>query len=223
MTDENSLASKITLTGNLDKPYIDMIVRMPDPKTSTGLMPDNQITYFAEKEDMIVPFSSELIRVDEDGGNVISYGLSSYGYDVRLGNKFKIFTNVNNSLIDPKNIDVNAFINVEGDYIIIPPNSFILAYSLEKIKMPDHVTGLVLSKSTYARAGINCLATPLEPGWEGHITLEYSNNTNLPVKMYAGEGCCQVLFFAANPCDVTYEDRSGKYMNQPAEPVIGKV
>lgn len=190
-------------------------------ETMTGLMPDNQIDYYSVAHNMISPYYGKLIREESDK-KVISYGLSSYGYDLRLGYKFKIFTNVNNCLVDPKEIDQKAFCEAEGDHIIIPPNSFILAHSLEKITMPPNVTGLVLSKSTYARAGINCLATPLEAGWSGYVTLEFANTTSLPVKMYAGEGCCQVLFFASHECDTTYADRGGKYMNQPAEPVLGK-
>lgn len=198
------------------------VVMNPDPELAQGLMPDNQIRHFALNHNMIEPFTDGLVRESDLGEGIISYGLSSYGYDIRLGNKFKVFTNVNTTVVDPKAIDKTAFIDIETDVIIIPPNSFILAYSLEKIKMPANAAAIVLSKSTYARAGVICLATPLEPEWEGHVTLEFANTTNLPVKMYAGEGCCQILFLASNPCDTTYADRGGKYMHQAAEPVLGK-
>lgn len=154
---------------------------------------------------------------------VISFGLSSYGYDFRLGNKFKIFTNVNNSIVDPKNFDTSAFVDFEGDVCIIPPNSFVLASTLEKVNMPRNVTGVVLGKSTYARCGISCLATPLEAGWSGHVTLEFANTTPLPAKLYAGEGCCQVVFYAGEAPLVSYADRGGKYMNQAAEPVAPRL
>lgn len=154
---------------------------------------------------------------------VISYGLSSYGYDLRLDRKFKVFTNVNTGIIDPKEFDDKSFVDQEGDYVIIPPNSFILGSSMEKINMPDDVTGVVLGKSTYARTGINCIATPLEAGWSGYVTLEFANSTPLPVKMYAGEGCCQVLFFRGNSCMTTYADRMGKYQDQGPGPVVSKV
>lgn len=155
---------------------------------------------------------------------IVSYGLSSYGYDLRCGNKFKIFTNVNSTVIDPKKFDEKSFVEFEGDICIIPPNSFVLCASLERIKMPKDVTGVVLGKSTYARTGISCLATPLEAGWEGYVTLEFANTTPLPAMLYAGEGCCQVLFFKGSiPCEVSYADRGGKYNNQAAGPVTARV
>lgn len=191
-------------------------------RVNNGLLPDWEIKYHVEDYGMIEPFSNELVRINEVGEKVISYGLSSYGYDIRLGNKFKIFTNINNAVVDPKADDPKAYVEVESDTIIIPPNSFILAHSLERFKMPDDVLGLVTSKSTYARNGNICIATPLEPGWEGYITLEFANTTPTAIKMYAGEGCAQVLFIKSARCDVSYADRGGKYMNQPAEPVPGK-
>lgn len=164
------------------------------------------------------------IRTEE---KIISYGQSSYGYDIRSGLEFKIFSNLNASIVDPKNLDAKSYQDVvvekEGDYIIIPPNSFALAYSMEHICMPSDTTAIVLGKSTFARAGLVTLATPLECSWMGHITLEFANSTPLPMKFYAGEGCCQLLFFRGNPCDVTYADRFGKYNNQKAEVTLPKL
>lgn len=171
---------------------------------------------------MISPFVNGQVRMSDVGDKVISYGLSSYGYDLRLGRNFKIFTNVNNCVIDPKNFSEKSFVDFEGDVCIIPPNSFVLAASAERIIMPDDVVGVVLAKSTYARCGISCLATPLEPGWEGYVTLEFANTTPLPAMLYAGEGSCQVLFFRGNVCEVSYASRQGKYQNQSAGPVTAK-
>jgi dCTP deaminase len=165
-----------------------------------------------------------LIPIPGTHKKVVSYGLSSYGYDLRIGNKFKIFTNINSTVIDPKNFDERNFVEFEGDVCIIPPNSFVLAYSLEKIRMPRNVTGNVLGKSTYARCGISCLATPLEAGWEGHVTLEFANTTPLPAKLYAFEGAAQIEFFeGSDACEVSYADRKGKYMDQEAAPVAPRV
>lgn len=172
---------------------------------------------------LIYPFFSTQVRALDNGNKVVSFGLSSFGYDLRVGRKFKIFTNVNNSIIDPKDFSENSFVDFEGDVCIIPPNSFVLAYSEECIAMPGDLLGVVLGKSTYARCGINCLATPLEPGWVGHVTLEFANTTPLPAKIYAGEGSCQVLFFKGENCRTSYSDRNGKYQYQSAEPVIPKV
>ena len=168
---------------------------------------------------MISPFESSQCRYRKSGlgvgEKVISYGLSSFGYDVRIANEFKIFTNVNSSIIDPKDFNPSSFVDFTGDVCIIPPNSFVLARSLEYFNMPNDVTGLVLGKSTYARCGLSCLATPLECGWSGHITLEFANTTPLPAKLYANEGAAQVLFFqGSSPASVTYADRAGKYQNQ---------
>lgn len=180
-----------------------------------------------KKKPMIDPFISRSVNRDENDNKIISYGLSSYGYDLRSGHKFKIFTNVNSAVVDPKDLDEKSFVDVEvknGDYIIIPPNSFALTYSLEKIRVPRNVTGVVLSKSTYARTGLICLATPLEAGWEGYVTLEFSNTTPLPMKFYAGEGCCQVLWFEGDvQCLTSYADRGGKYQNQLAEVTLPRV
>ena len=146
---------------------------------------------------------------------IISYGTSSYGYDVRIANEFKIFTNVNTTVLDPKNFNDGSFVDFVGDVCIIPPNSFVLARTLEYFHMPRDVTGLVLGKSTYARLGISCLATPIEAGWCGEIVLEFANTTPLPVKLYANEGAAQLLFFKGDKqCSVSYADRGGKYQNQ---------
>lgn len=180
------------------------------------ILSDNEIRALCENMDapMIFPYSPTL----ESKGK-ISHGPSSYGYDFRIGRDFKIFHNLNNgpagSLIDPKKFDPQFCMDVKNvDFVIIPPNSFVLGYSLETVHMPDDVTGIVLGKSTYARCGIDTLCTPLEAGWKGQITLEFSNNTSMPVKMYAEEGAVQVLFFRGNPCDTTYASRNGKYQNQ---------
>lgn len=171
---------------------------------------------------MIEPFANRSVK-EEDGKRLISYGLSSYGYDLRIGNKFKIFTNINSTVIDPKNFDTDSFVDFEGDVCIIPPNSFVLAASVEYIRMPRNVTGVVLGKSTYARTGIVCIATPLEAEWEGHVTLEFANTTPLPAMLYANEGAAQVLFFEGEDCLTSYMDRGGKYQFQESGPVLPKV
>jgi dCTP deaminase len=159
---------------------------------------------------MIKPFTEKQISKGK-----ISYGLSSYGYDIRVGHDFKVFTNVRTAIVDPKNFDPRSFIDYRGDVCIIPPNSFALAASVEYMKIPRDVLCICVGKSTYARCGIITNVTPLEPGWEGHITLEISNTTTLPAKIYAGEGLVQVLFFQSDePCEVTYADRGGKYQGQ---------
>lgn len=159
---------------------------------------------------MIVPFS-----LSESKGGVVSYGLSSYGYDIRISNTFKIFTNVNNSIVDPKKFDENAFQDFTGDVCIIPPNSFALGKSVERFKIPRNVLGICLGKSTYARCGIIMNITPLEPEWEGYLTLEISNTTPLPAKIYANEGIAQLLFLESDEvCRVSYADKKGKYQDQ---------
>lgn len=159
---------------------------------------------------MIEPFEPGQVR---DG--VISYGLSSYGYDIRAAGDFRIFTNVNNVVVDPKNFDKDAFVEYRGDVCIIPPNSFALARSVEYFRMPENVTGICLGKSTYARIGVITSFTPLEAGWEGQLTIEISNTTPLPARIYANEGIAQVLFFASDEaCRVSYADRGGKYQGQ---------
>jgi dCTP deaminase len=167
---------------------------------------------------MISPFHSGSRNTTERGDRVPSYGLSSYGYDVTLGNDFKIFTNVNNSCIDPMDFDEKSFVDMhveDGECIIIPPNSFILAVTKEYFCIPRDVIAQCLGKSTYARCGVNTLISPLEPEWEGHITMEFANSTTLPVKMYVGAGCAQIIFHRASTvCEVSYKDRNGKYQGQ---------
>lgn len=162
------------------------------------------------KKGMIEPFVESQKRE-----GMISYGLSSYGYDARCSPEFKIFTNVNNAVVDPKDFSPTSFVDRETDVCIIPPNSFALARTVEYFRIPRDVLVICLGKSTYARCGIIVNVTPLEPEWEGHVTLEFSNTTPLPAKIYANEGVCQFLFFKGDqPCEVSYRDRSGKYMKQ---------
>lgn len=162
------------------------------------------------EQGMITPFSE-----GERRPGVVSYGVSSYGYDIRVSDEFKIFTNVNNSLVDPKNFDSKAFVDFKGPVCIIPPNSFALARTLEYFRIPRNVLVVTLGKSTYARCGIIINVTPLEPEWEGHITIEISNTTPLPAKVYANEGIAQLLFYLGNEsCEVSYKDRKGKYQGQ---------
>ena len=165
-------------------------------------------------EGMIEPFERDQVR-RLDGERVISYGTSSYGYDVRCAGEFKIFTNINSAVVDPKNFDDSSFVGLESDVCIIPPNSFALASTVEYFRIPSDVLTVCLGKSTYARCGIIVNVTPLEPEWEGHVTLEFSNTTNLPAKIYANEGVAQMLFFQSDEqCEVTYKDRGGKYQGQ---------
>lgn len=169
------------------------------------------------KNQMIEPFVENQVRQHDSGGNrVISYGTSSYGYDVRCSNEFKIFTNINSTVVDPKAFDEECFVDVKtDDFIIIPPNSFALASTIEYFRVPRDVLVVCLGKSTYARCGIIVNVTPLEPEWEGHVTLEFSNTTPLPAKIYANEGVAQMLFFGGNePCGTSYKDRKGKYQGQ---------
>lgn len=177
-----------------------------------SILPDWRIRELA-LEGMITPFEDRLIRTSANA-QVISYGLSSFGYDLRCADEWKVFTNVHSALVDPKNFDDKSFVDIKADEIIIPPNSFVLARSLEYIKIPDNVMVVAVGKSTYARCGIVANVTPLEPGWEGHVTLEFSNTTPLPAKMYANEGCVQLLFFEGERPEVTYGDRKGKYQGQ---------
>ena len=180
---------------------------------------DKWIKRMSLKEDMISPFSD--IQVEK---NIISYGVSSYGYDIRVSDEYKIFTNLNNSIVDPKKFDEKSFINYKGNECIIPPNSFALARSIEYFKIPRNILTICLGKSTYARCGIIVNVTPLEPGWTGHVTLELSNSTPLPAKIYANEGCCQFIFLKGNERpEVTYADRKGKYMDQENKVTLPKV
>ncbi len=163
---------------------------------------------------MIEPFESGQVR-ESAKGKLISYGTSSYGYDVRCSDEFKIFTNINHAVVDPKNFDTDSFVDVKSDVCIIPPNSFALARTVEYFRIPRSVLTVCLGKSTYARCGIIVNVTPLEPEWEGHVTLEFSNTTPLPAKIYANEGVAQMLFFESDDiCETSYADRSGKYQGQ---------
>lgn len=186
-----------------------------------SVLSDRQIMELCnkDKDPMITPFVGNQVKVNEKGERILSYGLSSYGYDLRLGNRFKIFTNINSTIVDPKNFSNDSFVEHEGDECIIPPNSFVLGYSLERLHIPRNVIATVLGKSTLARVGIVCIATPLEPDWQGYVTLEFANTTPLPAKIYAGEGCCQLLFFQGEDCITSYSDRNGKYNNQEPSPV----
>ena len=175
---------------------------------------DKWIRRMAEQHGMIEPFEPNQIK-EHDGRRIISYGTSSYGYDIRCANEFKIFTNINSTIVDPKNFDPKNFVTVEDDCCIIPPNSFALARTVEYFRIPRNVLTVCLGKSTYARCGIIVNVTPFEPEWEGYVTLEFSNTTPLPAKIYAGEGVAQVLFFESDEtCETSYKDRSGKYMGQ---------
>jgi dCTP deaminase len=197
-----------------------------------GIKPDEWIRQQVRMNGMIDPFEPEQVRsrpetktIHGDAAKLISYGTSSYGYDMRVSTSFRIFTNVWDSVVDPKSMDEKAFVSRTTDkHIMIPPNSFALAVSVEKFKIPKDVLCVVLGKSTYARCGIIINVTPLEPGWEGHVTLEISNTTPLPAKIYANEGIAQVLFFQSDlPCKTSYADRAGKYQNQKQEIVLPKV
>ena len=175
---------------------------------------DNWIRDMSENHEMISPFVPEQVRSNIDG-KIISYGTSSYGYDVRCANEFKIFTNINTAVVDPKNFEKGSFVDVKSDVCIIPPNSFALARTIEYFKIPRNVLTICLGKSTYARCGIIVNVTPLEPEWEGHVTLEFSNTTPLPAKIYANEGVAQMLFFESDDvCSTSYADRGGKYQKQ---------
>jgi dCTP deaminase len=171
---------------------------------------DRWIREMAQTRQMIDPFCEKQMRE-----GVISYGLSSYGYDLRVADEFKIFTNVNSAVVDPKKFDERSFVSIRADSIMVPPNSFALARSVEYFKIPRDVLTLCVGKSTYARCGIIVNVTPFEPEWEGFVTLEISNSTPLPAKIYANEGLCQILFFQGDePCQVSYKDKHGKYQNQ---------
>jgi dCTP deaminase len=179
---------------------------------------DRWIRRMAQEQRMIEPFvDSQMGRVDKEGRKCISFGLSSYGYDMRVAPEFRIFTNVLSAVVDPKNFDSKSFVEFQGDVCIVPPNSFALARSVEYFRIPRNVLTICLGKSTYARCGIITNGTPFEPEWEGYVTLEISNTTPLPAKIYANEGICQVLFFEADDddvCEVSYKDKAGKYQGQ---------
>lgn len=171
---------------------------------------DRWIRRMAKEHEMIQPFEEKQVRA---GG--ISYGVSSYGYDIRIANEFKIFTNINNTIVDPKEFDTKSFVDFKGDICVIPPNSFALGKSVEFFKIPRNVMTICVGKSTYARCGIITNVTPFEPEWEGFVTLEISNTTPLPAKIYANEGIAQVLFFESDEvCEISYADKKGKYQSQ---------
>jgi len=174
------------------------------------VLSDKWIKEMVRTNNIISPFENKQVRE-----NKISYGLSSFGYDARVSNEFKIFTNVNSEIVDPKNFKLNNFISKKGDECIIPPNSFVLSSTVEYFRIPNDVMVICLGKSTYARCGIIVNVTPLEPSWEGNVTLEFSNSTPLPAKIYANEGAAQFIFLKGNEKpDITYADRNGKYMKQ---------
>ena len=175
---------------------------------------DKWIRRLAKEHKMIEPFEPGMVR-ETSSGKAISFGTSSYGYDVRVADEFKIFTNINSTIVDPKDFDARNFVDFKGPVCIIPPNSFALARTVEYFRIPRDVLTICLGKSTYARCGIIVNVTPLEPEWEGHVTLEFSNTTPLPARIYANEGVAQMLFIGADEvCETSYKDRGGKYMGQ---------
>jgi dCTP deaminase len=175
---------------------------------------DKWIRHMAMEHGMIEPFQATQVR-EQDGQHVISFGNSSYGYDVRAADEWEIFTNINSAVVDPKNFDPKCLQPIKADSILIPPNSFALARTVEYFRIPRDVLVICLGKSTYARCGIIVNVTPLEPEWEGHVTLEFSNTTNLPARIYANEGVAQMLFLQSDEaCEVSYKDRGGKYQGQ---------
>jgi len=183
------------------------------------VMNDKWIKRMAKEHGMITPFEENQVRE-----NTISFGISSFGYDSKISDEFKVFTNVNTEIVDPKNFKPTNFVTRKGPECIIPPNSFALASTVEKFKIPDDVLVICLGKSTYARCGIIVNVTPLEPGWTGYVTLELSNSTPLPAKVYANEGCCQFIFLKGNERpETTYADRKGKYMDQENKVTLPKV
>lgn len=184
-------------------------------QSTGGVKPDSWIKEQSLNNGMIEPFEPELIRESDSGEKIVSYGTSSYGYDARCAPEFKIFTNIHSTVVDPKNFDPKSFLYVESDRCIIPPNSFALARTVEYFRIPRDVLVICLGKSTYARCGIIVNVTPLEPDWEGHVTLEFSNTTPLPAVIHANQGVAQFIFISADGvCDTSYKDRSGKYMKQ---------
>lgn len=176
---------------------------------------DRWIRRMALEHNMIEPFQEGQVRINGQGERAISYGVSSYGYDVRCADEFKIFTNINSVMVDPKAFDERSFVDFRGEVCIVPPNSFCLARTVEYFRIPRKVLTICVGKSTYARCGIIVNVTPLEPEWEGHVTLEFSNTTPLPAKIYANEGVAQFLFLESDEeCETSYRDRAGKYMKQ---------
>ena len=175
-----------------------------------SVKPDKWIRRMSLEQKMIEPFTDRQVRE-----GVISYGVSSYGYDIRVADEFKVFTNVYNTVVDPKNFDPKSFVDIKADVCVIPPNSFALARTIEYFRIPRDILTVCVGKSTYARCGIIVNVTPFEPEWEGHVTIEISNTTPLPARIYANEGIAQVLFFQGDePCAVSYKDKKGKYQAQ---------
>ena len=175
---------------------------------------DRWIREMAGKHGMIEPFEPGQVR-ERDGQRIVSYGTSSYGYDVRCADEFKVFTNIESAFVDPKSFDESSFVDKQSDICVIPPNSFVLARTIEYFRIPRNVLTICLGKSTYARCGIIVNVTPLEPEWEGHVTLEFSNTTPLPAKIYAKEGVAQMIFLESDEeCEMSYRDRDGKYQGQ---------
>jgi dCTP deaminase len=187
-----------------------------DEPARMSIKSDRWIRQMASGHGMIEPFEAGQVK-EVDGRRIVSYGTSSYGYDVRCSDEFKLFTNLNSTIVDPKNFDANSFVDLKSDVCIIPPNSFALARTVEYFRIPRNVLTVCLGKSTYARCGIIVNVTPLEPEWEGYVTLEFSNTTPLPAKIYANEGVAQMIFFesaADDVCETSYKDRGGKYQGQ---------
>ena len=175
---------------------------------------DKWIRMMASESGMIEPYEPGQVK-EVEGKRIVSYGTSSYGYDIRCADEFKLFTNINSTIVDPKEFDEKNFVDIKGDSVIIPPNSFALARTVEYFRIPRNVLTICLGKSTYVRCGILVNVTPFEPEWEGYVTLEFSNTTPLPAKIYANEGLAQVLFFEADEeCEVSYADKKGKYQGQ---------
>jgi dCTP deaminase len=192
----------------------DIFFHLAIQDTAMSIKSDKWIRRMALEHGMIEPFVERQVR-GEGANRLISYGVSSYGYDVRCAAEFKVFTNINSATVDPKNFDEKSFVDVTSDVCIIPPNSFALARTVEYFRIPRNVLTICLGKSTYARCGIIVNVTPLEPEWEGHVTLEFSNTTTLPAKIYANEGVAQMLFLESDEeCEISYKDRGGKYQGQ---------
>jgi dCTP deaminase len=184
-------------------------------RNGMSIKSDKWIRRMAAETGMIEPFEPGQVREAADGRRIVSYGTSSYGYDIRCAPEFKVFTNIYSTVVDPKNFDEKSFVDIKADVCVIPPNSFALARTVEYFRIPRNVLTICLGKSTYARCGIIVNVTPFEPEWEGYVTLEFSNTTPLPAKIYAGEGCAQVLFFESDEvCETSYKDRGGKYQGQ---------
>lgn len=212
---QSCILKYLTFQSNAFSVKVRTVIELSIWKKHMAIKSDRWIREMSEKHGMIEPYAENQVRFDENGEKLISYGVSSYGYDVRCAREFKVFTNVHSAIVDPKNFDDKSFIDIESDVCIIPPNSFALARTVEYFRIPRNVLTVCLGKSTYARCGIIVNVTPLEPEWEGHVTLEFSNTTNLPARIYAGEGVAQMLFFESDEvCETSYKDRGGKYQGQ---------